>query len=642
MRYNHSTISFTAISNAKRLEIAKNALNALQRKVKNGESRLSKEDNIWLKDLNKYIGSKSFTMNNPDNLSEVITVDSRLTVDNLNKHENPVEILYNTLSAMVNATLYKPLKIKRGNVNLTVHDKQLAKYLKEDYSKEDLKRLRGYLNKNKVFNLPTDKNTGIINTCGSGASENFEMGARLWVTDTVRNAHLQKRRDPNNWKRALNSLAEFYAKEEKDYNAFSRIIRNPELYREGAPSDGVAHVFMPTLERDGGWNNNKRLESIGLAMKAFCENITDGIVYNKRWGFKSAADVSESMTNSIVNMSKYLESIRYWDAPSAGNWEEIPMKGGLTWDTESVREGFVSLKNLLFNPEYNKNAEVLKIRNRLKDAGSEQSLNNLIAQGENRIRKTYLAEAPGIREADASLVFLTQSDVKLSDNPLEDIMKHLEILDKLEKKLVRDNGMLRYEPFTMKLDNGTMAKSPDSYLNLNYFIAADKNGKVNLEWKKGMESYGSKDASEADVFFSRAEFSVPNHEAQWFLVSDMSAGYGKIFEKMVNLIGDKKPSQEQTKLLKFIKAKQTEYLNRAISRKSPKNPQAVNQIKANGLLVPSHALAEAHQWVSTLNSHGKPAMMQGTNAPLAWATSSSYNALNEMSKTVGLAQKLNI
>ena len=86
------------------------------------------------------------------------------------------------------------------------------------------------------------------------------------------------------------------------------------------------------------------------------------------------------------------------------------------------------------------------------------------------------------------------------------------------------------------------------------------------------------------------------------------------------------------KLIAKLRKKQAEYLNRALSRISAENPNKVYQYKANGLSMSPVTVSEAHQYVTDIN--GKPKMMQGTNAPLAWALASLYKALKQEHITI--------
>ena len=616
-----------------KLKAAKKAFEKLSRNLENN-TKLSQRDEKWVSKLRKLFGADSFTVNNPDNPTQLITINSQLLIEKINQGNN-MEALKNALKVMIAATEYKPNKIRLGGVTYNVHNKKIAGLLREKYDLESFENLQKYLDSKRIFDMTDDSNYGIVldknrgipKICG--ATENWDMSARSWITDIMRIGGMQKKERPETWTNALNTIGEYYSKQKDN---FAKLIASPESYREGDALQGIPHIFLPkTLEPDSNWFNNKRLESHGLALKEFCNGIIDGIGKGKNYGYQSSESVPQNVLEAIDNLSKYFKAIDYPTAPSAGNWEEIPLKGGLTSDTEAIRSGFVAFKNLMYSSKYSNNAEMQKVRTRLSALNplNQDEINKLIEDGAKRVRKTYLEEAPGIRPHDSSLIFLTTSDIKLSDNVIEDVKKHMEILEVVEKNLVRKNGVIRYAPFNFKLSNGKFGSSPDSYLNLNYFNAIDNKGKLNLDWKDILDKFASKDCSEADMFFARAKLSTPNKEAQWFMVSDMSVGYGKQIEKLIKLA--KKENREFTKeerqLIKILRAKQTEYLNRALARISDENPQKINQLKANGLDMPSVTVSEAMQYVSDVD--GKTKMIQGTNAPLAWAVSSLYNALRE-------------
>ena len=616
-----------------KLKAAKKAYEKLSRNIENN-TKLSQHDEKWVRKLRNLFGADSFTVNNPDNPTQLMTINSKLSIEKINQGNN-METLKNALKVMIAATEYKPNKIKLGGVTYNVHNKKIAGLLKEKYNLESFENLQKYLDSKRIFDMTDDSNYGIVldknrgipKICG--ATENWDMSARSWITDIMRIGGMQKRERPETWTKALNTIGEYYGKQKDN---FAKLIASPESYREGDALQGIPHIFLPkTLEPDSNWFNNKRLESHGLALKEFCNGIIDGIGKGKNYGYQSSESVPQNVLEAIDNLGKYFKAIDYSTAPSAGNWEEIPLKGGLTSDTEAIRSGFAAFKNLMYSPKYSNNSEMQKVRTRLSALNplNQDEINKLIDDGAKRVRKTYLEEAPGIRPHDSSLIFVTTSDIKLSDNVIDDVKKHMEILESVEKNLVRKNGVIRYAPFNFKLSNGEFGSSHDSYLNLNYFNAIDNKGKLNLDWKDILDKFASKDCSEADMFFARAKLSTPNKEAQWFMVSDMSVGYGKQIEKLIKLAKKEKRefSKEEKQLIKILRSKQTEYLNRALARISDENPQKINQIKANGLDMPSVTVSEAMQYVSDVN--GKTKMIQGTNAPLAWAVSSLYNALQE-------------
>lgn len=624
-------------------KIVKNSISVLEKSV-SSKSILTTELS-WLKELNELYGQLSYKFKNPQSIAQDLVLNTAITAEKL-KNTDAILALINALRVMLNAFNYNPSVVKASNINYKVHNRVIASMLKDSYTEDELNNIAKYLETNRVFDLSDDtehgfvinKNNGLVEICGS--AENYEMNQRCWITDIMRIGDIQKYERPETWTKALSTIADYYHTQD---NQFKRLINMPELYRGDDISEGIPHIFIPkNFELDKEWFNNKRLESHGLALKEFSKAIVEGLYYHKSYGFNSVEEIPENLYLAIDNLSKFFKAIDYVTAPSSGNWEEICFNSGLTTDVEIMRSGLNAYKDLLYNPEYSDNNNILKVREHFVKYNplNKEELNELILKGEDRVRRMYLKEAPGEREIDASLAFITTSDIKLSDNVVEDVKKNFEILDALEKELVRENGILRYKPFEFKMKNGEKYLTSDSYLGLNYSCAIDKDGKLNLEWKEFLDKYGSKDASDTDVFYMRDQFSYPNTEAEWFMVSDMSVGYGKQVEKLIkNAVQNNKTlNEEELLLLKHAKLKQTEYFNRSISRITDENPKEIYQIKANGYDIPRVTLPEAYQYVTDIEN--KKICIPGVNVPLAWALASLYNALQHEFKTSELLRQV--
>lgn len=489
---------------------------------------------------------------------------------------------------------------------VAVHNPQVALWLRPSYTAAQFAKLWHNCQKHGVFQVRVHPQTGLIAT--SGGEENPDMAARQWVTDSIRCGELERPQAPQGWRQALQTLAGFYTGPQEKA-AFLKAIQDPQSYRQGGPEEGVAHIFFPsTLQRDPAWFNNKRLESHGLALQAFCQSI---LARTEPWGLK---DPPPAVLESIVLLANYFLALDYPTAPSAGNWEETPFDGGLTWDTQAIRGGLEALLQLLSS----KHPELAPIQARLLQLpGAERltptALRQAIAAGQDRLRRTYLAESPGHREMDSSLVFLSQTDLQLDDDPLESARRHLQLLSQVERALVREHGMLRYAPFQLQLRDGKVVLSPDSYLTLNYNVALDREGRLNLEWKRILEEFGSKDASDPQVFAARAGLSTPDCEAEWFMVSDLAHGYAHQAENLLNIPGPEARQMEQ----KAFQAA-TRNLNRAYARIT--SPQGSR--KANGEMAPGWAVPEAYQQVSSLLDHPRHQALAGVNTPLTWASAS--------------------
>ena len=603
---------------------------------------LETRDQAWLTKLQTKMGRDAMSVPDPQNPSQQITLDCRLTVDDLNATPDKKITLANSLRAAMAATLEHPDTAKLGTTQLPIHNRIIAAILRTEYTAQNFKELLATLEKNGVFEELVDEETGLVGTTKLANGENPEM-ARQWVTDTVRCGDLQRSLHPLTWPKALLTLGRFY-EQPTETKAFHDIIQDPSRYLQGGLKTGVAHIFDPRkLTRDTEWFNNKRLESHGLALKAFCDTIVDGFVRGRPWGFDVAifnnSEQLRTLTEAISSLSAYAIAIRYYDAPSAGPWEETPFEGGLTWDVEAFRAGLASFDDLMFNPSYKMNPSIVKIRAALrrtihaKKWNDPKILQASIDAGRrkivDRLVHTKIPEEHPIRPLDAATAFVAGSTVKLARNLTTDVRRHLRVLDHVQEGLVRDHGMLRYSSFRVVLHDGSTKPSPDSYLSKNYWIAFDKDNKLNLAWRKLMGDFGSKDAGDVDVFLARARFATEGAEAQWFMVSDVAYGYAyqasRIIERLRIEKRDATPGERA--LIDNATVKSTEFINRSLARLTDVCEQGYPCVKANGHEVPPFSVPEAYEFVSTLNPAAPQQVLSGAHTPLAWARASLYRAL---------------
>ncbi|MGM9999161.1 MAG: hypothetical protein ACI38Q_07200 [Candidatus Bruticola sp.] len=586
-------------------------------------------DAAWIDKLNVMLGADSL-----ENLPHSRKVDCRLSWDRLAKIEGSVSSLLNTLKTMRAATNIKYQTFRGPDYQVPVYNSAIFNLMRPEYTSTTLGTLRDLALRNYVFRINLNEKNGLISTSDIAEGENPEMSERAWITDTIYAGFLETNVSPKAWTTSLNTLAKFYTGK-AEQRAFDKAIADPSSYREGGPVEGVAHIFYPsTLERDSQWFNNKRLESHGLALRAFMAALRDGCI--KHWD-RGIKDPSPQFLQAVTNLTAYLVSIDYATAPSAGNWEEIPFPGGLTWDTQAINDAMGEVIDIMYNPAFDSNKDIVKLRKALRcqkhgDIFSRrQDIEKAYKRGLDRVQKTYYAESPGQREKDISLALLSSTQVMLDNDLLKSVRKHLKNLKMLEDALVRDNGVLRYAPFDMTLKDGSKAVSPDSYLNLNYNIACDPEGHVNFEWLNVLKEFGSKDASEADVFMARSLLTTPNCEAQWFLVSDLARGYAEQAKAICDKASSRtkpnaKPTltDEEEALIKECLAGANRNINRAYARITPET----DTVKANGAVAPAWSVPEAWQCVSTLPPNSGKAYLPGVNTPLTWAESSLWMATN--------------
>lgn len=610
------------------VEVARQALGRLTRIVEEGRS-FGPQDAAWLSRLQESLGRATMSVPDPDRPGATRTLDTRLTPERLNAFPDSARVLRDTLATVLEATENPPRIRQIGEIRVPVHNHELGDLLQPAYGAASFRDLFEKARQMGTFALRIDPETGLASTSGVSSSENPEMSERQWVTDTVRTGEYKRQAEPAGWRRALLTLARFYTNP-TEQAAFDRAIADPDTYRQGGPEEGVAHIFYPqTLQRDPDWFNNQRLESHGLALGALAQALTAGMVRQEPWGFADSGAVDDRILKAIANLTAYFVALDYPSAPSAGNWEETPFPGGLTWDTEAIRSGLASVRDFMANPAYDANPEVVRVRRRLREQphgallGRTAELDRWIEAGSRRVRRTFLAESPGHREMDSSLVFLASSGGTLADDPRLDVALNLELLGTLERALVREDGMIRYAPFTLTLKDGTEVRSPDSYLTMNYHIAVDREGRINLEWKRILDEFGSKDASDPAVFAARASLSTPDREAEWFMVSDLARGYVRQAMKILDSTKGRQPSRDERALLERAWAGATRNLNRAYARVTGSG----GGLKSNGVPAPTAAVPEAWQHVSRLPSGS--ARVPGANTPLAWAQVSLWGASGE-------------
>lgn len=618
--------------------------------IVDGTRTLSPQDQEWMSNLKDTFGVETLVATHGDGKSQ--THLNLLDVEEMaNATEHGARSLLSTLLDSLKiidaSTRYSVTKLKLGTLELIVHNQKIAKLLKEDYELSEFQKLHETAEVNGAFTVSIDKETGLVRT--SDAPENWGMSARQWVTDTVRCGEIEREQDPKSFQKALIMLARFYC-QPTEMDAFEASIQDPEYFRKGDATQGVAHIFLPeTLNRDEKWFNNKRLESTGLALKALCDLMK--VPYDTQVGDEDMLYVVQA----IAYLSTYLKSINTdpktgkfdFDAPSAGPWEEMPFAGGLTWDIEAMRAGFESLLDLLYNPAYDKTQA--EIRTRLKSfkhskwLEDRKVLEDLIRAARTKIiaRLTegeHPVEHPR-RPFDSSLAFISASSISLADDLEEDVQKHFDLLEFVERTLVREHGIIRYAPFEVKTESNETMMVPDSYLGANYWIFENlKRVLAGQKQEKPSERhFGSTDCSSEDELAKRAEFSRDKQEAQWFMVSVISEGYSN---QVSRLLAAGELTDKRRDLIKHGHKKATEFINRSFARITSASPEQGLNLKANGKPCPAFKVPEAYEFVSRTDDFGTTVALPGAHTPLAWAASSLFCASRRFAENLRAIAKL--
>lgn len=506
-------------------------------------------------------------------------------------------ILRNVVSKKLNFLTRTSMKLNFGQYELPINNPALAPYMGESYSYASFKKLYRQAGADGFFDFKVNEKTGFVKTSDI-VPKNYEeekMSDLTWVTDTCRNMSLLKKDRPDLCTKALESISKFYKQQQGE---FDDVIANPDIYRfnHGWNKGGVSHAFYPQTNQPNYDYPRTRLESIGHYLQRASEFIVGGLEQGKVSGYKNADEISDNTIDAISSSVKYLSALKYPHARSCGAWEENTFNHSLTSDTAIINEGFRRVINMVFKKT--DNPELLKVRERLLASKNgdvfknREQLTDLLRQGEERIISNHSWEAPGERKLDAALSFVTHYEnsklvrenpnLTRSENVIADIKENIKLLMSLEGKedprgLVGDYGVARY--------------LGDTYKNLNY----------DLPSKKGLLN--------------------ENHEAQWFMVSDISKGYGVQMKKLLKVLKDENrlPNEQEKDIISTLLAKQTEFNNRTYARGTGKN-----QIKANGQECPPHKLPEAFQAIT--DDSNKVKFVPGTNTPLAWAQSSALES----------------
>jgi len=566
------------------------------------------------------------------------------------------------------ASNYQPTYKWLGQGVIPVHNPTIAEKLQSQYTPETFRQLFDFCKQQGVFKLDFVPGHDLVKTAGTTAAEDSSMGRAHWVSDTLYVRDLVRDTNPLLWTKSLRSLAQYYDSEQP---AFERIIRQPKLYHEGDNTQGLAHIFEPdTLTRYKEWQVNYRLESHGRALKAFCEQLQEDVARNP-FQVSQSLETNQPMMKAVCNLAHYFQAINYPTARSCGPWEDMASPGGTTSDIDAVRSGYQSLHQLLFNPNTASSPAIQQIRQQLQHHENQlnqklggtlnplfqspEPLNRLIQSGEQEVRQRLLSgpcpkESPGSREMDSALTLVANSDLRLGNTVESDVQNHLHVLDSLSNHLVRNNGMIRYLPYTIPA-HGQRIFIFDSYLGPNSNLAADPDGKLSANktlaaWNTLKKSFPTLDAAKIQDddpvgYMLRGLLAKPDKEAEWFLNSELSLGYGQQLAKVLAPIQQQKrlPSPNERQLIQHCLHSETESLNRSYARVTGAGQNGQPLLKANGENCPSYKVPEAYQYVSA-GQQGPLVAMPGVNTPLSWATASLYAASKQYEKNLSQLNSL--
>ncbi len=547
-----------------------------------------------------------------------------------------------SLRAVMSADSYRPSKVQLGELCLPVHNRCLAAHLSESYTSDSFRHLFSCAQTLGVFQANVDEDSGLIET--SVGDENPSMSKRRWVTDSVRCLPLLT---ATQRERTLVTISRFYC-QPQEREAIERAVANPNWYRHGRLKDGLAHIFLPgTLERDLEWFNNKRLESVGLALDALCtamwhtlDGRTDKVFF--REGFLSDRETRGLLVETIAGLAAYLKAVNTnpvtgefdFSAPSSGNWEETPFPGGLTWDTEAARNAFVSLKRLMFGKLRSSNLDVRQEIAAAKYGGwlqEKETLDRFIRAGRRKV-VVRLTGRSGPKEhprrpMDSSLSFISTSSFRFTHDVDGSASHHLSLGEVLKAELVRENGMIRFAPFLL---DGHDHPIPDGYLAGNYWLASQLRGALTGSTFK---EFGSEDCSTTEELALRASQAPAGSEAQWCWTSVLAEGAAKQVCRLLRPVRIGRLSKKRAALANRGLKLAMECITRSYARVTDSNPPC----KSNGMECPANSVPEAYEYVT--RPDGTMTALPGVNARLAWGTASLWTASRKLAHALHLAEQ---
>lgn len=318
-----------------------------------------------------------------------------------------LQLYADDLRARTFATTARWWEVTIGGMKLRAYNPLAPELVRESWNDADaLHRLFERLKRENVFQLAMDPELGLPKTAQTG---NPEMDARLWITDMLMTGFRLKHDDPSLWRYILSFISAFY-NTERNIGHVQSAVTNPEWYRSGPITTGLAHVIMVHSMHDGngkikldpetklplpgqeledpGWGNRKRLESVGAALKALCEALLYGALYGespqgKAWGFiwdeehaKAFPEgqntplhptAREYIIRTVQLLGSYLLAIQWngstYDglATTCCDWEEAAI-GPAARDIAEMKAGLKRLQQLLFSPKYSNNRIIAEIR----------------------------------------------------------------------------------------------------------------------------------------------------------------------------------------------------------------------------------------------------------------------------------------
>lgn len=531
-----------------------------------------------------------------------------------------------TINAMKEADTYENCRtVLRGGVfsdaAYIVNNFEILPFLKQKLDRHLFQELFALADSKGVFDLEF---------CHGIPSVTLAAGARhmtrKWPRDNAGMAELIKYKYPDEYEICLIKMAETYLNR-TEMQAFGRVLNCPDDFKKNL---GIAHVFWQRpnngkLYRDKKWFVHQRIESHAELLRLCAEQL------NKY------AQKADPLHQPLYKLTVYLTHYLYClgiSPQTCGPWEEVPFPKGSNWDCSCIITAFESVQKMaaelssqnytLLICEENKLCRKFNHKPLLQNP---HKLRTYCQKSLAVIRGHYLDEFRGCtNRLDSVSAMLAASDIRLDDNPLQDVKKRLDLLELFEKNLLGRYGARRYNHFQLKINSGKV-DSCDSYLQLNYNILVDNHDFLikadKKDWIKRQENEDN-DASSAQGFNKRQQACGEKSSAQWGLpLSYAAIAYCKMVLKLQTACP---ASAEKDKFLAICRQGAEYFIKRCYATISGANADNSIPFKANGEPSLIWKKPEAYQAVSKFSSPREWGFIPGVNSHLGWDAAKCWEA----------------
>ena len=120
--------------------------------------------------------------------------------------------------ASINFARYNPLTKDFGKYKIPIHNEEISKRLKPQYTSKEFKNLFEFTKSKGTFDYVMDNKTGFVKTSLIKHKENPLMSDLIWVTDTSHNMALVKSKSPNDCTKVLNKISELYEGQQNNFD----------------------------------------------------------------------------------------------------------------------------------------------------------------------------------------------------------------------------------------------------------------------------------------------------------------------------------------------------------------------------------------------------------------------------------------